>query len=280
MQKMITLDIDGTITVDLKPTPKPVVDYLHQLVENGWTIAFITGRTFHMGYDALTSLDFPFYYAFQNGAAILHMPERKMVQKHYLSKQLLPELARMCSGLSGGLIVYSGYEHEDRCYYTPNAFDKTFLSHLLERTKVFREEWIPVSSLEEIPLIEFPVVKFFGEEISAETISQRIHTTLGLDTSVIRDPFNPKYSLMQATSPGINKGQALIEIKKLAKIDGLVIAVGDDRNDYPMFERADLRVAMGDAPDSLKKHADFIAPPAAQMGIIQGLSQAIASIGG
>lgn len=280
MKRLIALDIDGTITVDLKPAPQPVVDYLHDVVESGWTVAFITGRTFHMGYEALKDLNFPFYYAFQNGAAILHMPGIELVRKKYLSNKLFSRLAGLSHGLSGGLIIYSGYELQDRCYYLPKSFDPPLLNHLLERTRIFKEEWVPVESLEEIPLIEFPVIKFFGDESSAITMSKRINDHFSLDVSVIRDPYNQKYSLMQATAPGINKGQALIEIKELAKIDGLVIAVGDDHNDLPMFEQADFCIAMGDAPDQLKKSAALIAPPASQMGIIEGLKLALKQIEG
>lgn len=280
MNGIIFLDIDGTITVDLKPTPQPVIQYLHELVDQGWTLVFITGRTFHMGFEALRAFNFPYYYAFQNGAAILHMPEKRLIQKKYLPRDLLPKLEAICEGVRGDCIIYSGYESQDRCYYIPKHFDESLLTHLLQRSDVFKEEWQPIDSFASIPLSAFPVIKYFGDEASAITVCDRIKEQFGLDTSVIRDPYDPNFFLMQATASGINKGQALREIKQLTGIKGPSIAVGDDRNDYPMFEAADICVAMEDAPEILKQKAHIIAPEASKMGVITGLQLAIESIGG
>ena len=280
MKGMIALDIDGTITSDLQPTPQPVVDYLHALVNEGWTLVFITGRTFHMGYEALKPFTFPYYYAFQNGAAILQMPERNLISRNYLSKELLGELDTLNKGLHGGFIIYSGYECNDRCLYVEKAFEKDFLNHLLKRSLVFKEEWVAAASFKDIQIEAFPVIKYFGDEESAKLAAKRIEDHFGLETSVIRDPFDPRYSLMQATAAGINKGQALQEIQRLAGVKGKTIAAGDDRNDWTMFDAADICVAMEDAPDVLKQSAHILAPPANQMGIIDGLKLAIKSIGG
>lgn len=280
MNGMIFLDIDGTITVDLKPTPQPVVDYLHELVEQGWTLVFITGRTFHMGYEALSSFNFPYYYAFQNGAAILHMPERDPVQKKYLPGELLSQLEGICDNVPGDLIIYSGYESQDRCYFIQDRFEEKLLKHLIKRSGVFKEEWSSLESFHTVPLTSFPVLKYFGDENSAKIVCERIKERFNLDASVIRDPYNPNFFLMQATSQGINKGQALKEINRLVGNKGPTIAVGDDRNDLPMFEAADISVAMEDAPEILKHHAHIIAPSANKMGIITGLKLAIESIGG
>jgi hydroxymethylpyrimidine pyrophosphatase-like HAD family hydrolase len=54
-----------------------------------------------------------------------------------------------------------------------------------------------------------------------------------------------------------------------------VIAAGDDNNDVSMFLAADICIAMASAPEHLRNAADIIAPKASEMGIIQGLQQAI-----
>ncbi len=64
MKGLIALDIDGTLTDNLKPTPAEVAAYLRFLSAEGWEMAFITGRTFHWGYTALKQLNFPYHFAF------------------------------------------------------------------------------------------------------------------------------------------------------------------------------------------------------------------------
>lgn len=276
MKGLIALDIDGTLTDDMQPVPQEVIDYLHALVDEGWVLSFITGRTFHWGYDAIKKLQYPYYYVVQNGAAILKMPQKELVQKQYLDKQILNEVDSLLEELDGGFVVYSGFEHNDRCFYTPDQFSSELLTYLKERCLIFKEEWTPLSSLEEVPLDSFPVIKYFGDEPSARKVATIIEERYNLDTPVIRDPFNPKYFLMQATSPGINKGQAVKELKKLTEIEKPVICAGDDNNDYPMLIVADVKIAMANAPDRLKEKADIIAPLASEMGIIVGLKKAIA----
>lgn len=276
MKGLIALDIDGTLTHDMQPTPQEVVDYLHALVDEGWALCFITGRTFHWGYEAIKELQFPYYYAVQNGAAILHMPEKELIQKTYIDREVLPQLASLVDDLMGGFVIYSGYEQNDRCFYAPDQFTDELLTYLKERCVVFREEWVPVPSLEDISLDSFPVVKYFGDEPSAHKVATRIEEKLGLEAPVIRDPFNERYALMQSTSPGINKGRAVNELMHTAEVDGPVIGAGDDNNDYQLLLAADIKVAMANAPDRLKEMADIIAPLASEKGIITGLQKAIA----
>ena len=74
----IALDIDGTITDATHHAPKEVVDFLHSLVDCGWEIVLITGRTFSFCHFVVRELDFPFYLGIQNGADILLMPKKSL----------------------------------------------------------------------------------------------------------------------------------------------------------------------------------------------------------
>lgn len=269
MNGLIALDIDGTLTGDLKPPPQPVIDYLHRLEEEGWAIAFITGRTFHFGFDALRGFNFPFTYAFQNGAVIMQMPEQRVIRKKYLTKPLLESLP------DNKLIVYGGYEHQDKCFYVEQNFDPELLDYFSRRTKVFHETWIPISSFEDLELSSFPVIKYFGDEISAQIIADALVRDQQMDATIIRDPFDHSMFLLQATAAGINKGHTLEELREHLGITGVTIAAGDDLNDASMFDTADICIAMANAPESMKIKADVVAPLASQMGIIQGLRTAI-----
>ena len=275
MKGLIALDIDGTITVDLKPTPTEVVQYLHQLVESGWCIIFITGRTYHWGYEALRSLDFPYFYAVQNGAAILRMPDKEVVSRKYLNRDILPVREKICGEENTDFIVYTGYERSGFCYYRPEKMDQKLLEYLEARTIAFKEHWESVKSFDKMPLNEFPVVKCFGSEEQMNRISDRVSEELQLDAPVIRDPFNESFFLMQATCPGINKGQAIRDLKKMLAFEGSIIAAGDDNNDISMLQEADIKIAMENAPEHLRRMADIVAPGAEEEGIITGLNRAM-----
>lgn len=70
------------------------------------------------------------------------------------------------------------------------------------------------------------------------------------------------------THSGANKQHA---VKQLITMLGLeqsgIIAVGDSRNDAPLFEVCGLKVAMGNADDKLKRMADYVAPSVDEDGV-------------
>ena len=59
--------------------------------------------------------------------------------------------------------------------------------------------------------------------------------------------------------------------------EGIVIAAGDDYNDITMLKSADITVVMSTAPTEILALADIVAPPAVEMGIIEGLGKAVKS---
>ncbi len=56
----------------------------------------------------------------------------------------------------------------------------------------------------------------------------------------------------------MDKGKGLLELIKILKFKGKIIAVGDSQNDIPLFNVADFKVAVGNALDEIKKIADLV----------------------
>lgn len=83
---------------------------------------------------------------------------------------------------------------------------------------------------------------------------------------------------IEITSAGLGKGHA---VKWLAEYLGAsreqVMAFGDNTNDLPMIEAAGVGVAMGNAVQELKQHADLIAPPCAEDGLARMLKDLVFS---
>ena len=68
--------------------------------------------------------------------------------------------------------------------------------------------------------------------------------------------------------PHTDKGTALtLVLEKLGLSWDNVMAIGDNFNDLPMFERAGLSVAMGNAPAKVKEKAMVIAPSNDEEGV-------------
>lgn len=276
MKGLIALDIDGTVVVEMNPIAQEVQEYLQSLVEQGWVLVFITGRTFHFAEHVLSCLPFPYFIAAQNGAVITQMPKKCVVSKKYLSNEILSSMDEICRESATDFVVYSGFETGDQCYYRPSHFSSDLLMYLKERSLAFKEVWLEKKSFDDFFLREFPCVKCFGIEKEAFFIAREIDSRLGLHVPVIKDPFREGYYVVLATHPKVSKGYALEDMIRLMNFQGAVIAAGDDNNDRSMLEKASIKVVMSTAPLDMQRSASIIAPPASQNGIIEGLDRAIA----
>lgn len=278
MKGMIALDIDGTITAEHKDLDPEVIQFFNHLAGEGWVFVFITGRTFHWGYEVLGKLAFPYYFAVHNGATILSMPSGEVVTKKHLNSSCLEGLDDIFDGKKSDYIIYTENEIGTLCYYRPKRMPLSLQKYLGERVKVFNEEWIPLESYADLPITEFSAVKYFGLKDEADLMAKEFER-LDLHAPVIKDPFNTDYYIIQATHSEVSKGHALRYLKSMLHLpEGNIIAAGDDNNDMSMLASADIRVVMATAPEYLLKEAHVIAPSARVKGIITGLKSALTLI--
>ncbi|MDP1836633.1 MAG: HAD family hydrolase [Chlamydiales bacterium] len=280
MLGLIALDMDGTITTESRTIPDEVVTFLANLYQEGWAIAFITGRTLWSSHHALEAIPFPFFLAVQNGALIISMPFREIVFKHYLDKDNLLALSAACKGHSTDVVVYSGAEFDDRCYYRPPAFQQRVLDYVKRRREAYEEIWDVLPAFEDLPIGAFASTKSFGTYEELLVLSTIFENEFNLQAPINRDPFQDGWYVLQTTAGIVNKGLAVRDLRKRVAGDGIVIAAGDDLNDLPLLLAADVKVAMANAPKVLLDVADFVAPPASELGIIAGLQQAIGGLRG
>lgn len=275
MKGIIALDIDGTITEDFHSTPSEVNAYLRSLAAEGWQLVFITGRTYSWAFRCLKDMRFPYYFAVQNGAIILEMPSKQIVNRKYLDKSIYVAMDEICAGEATDYVIYSGYENEDVCYYRPSHFSPKLLEYLKTRIDTLEETYQAVPSYTNLPITAFPSIKCFGLPEDADRIARKMESALGMHVTPVRDPFDENYRVAQATHPDATKGLALKEMAVLIGNSPLIISAGNDYNDMSMFAASDLKVVMGNAPADLFAIADIVAPSVSERGIIPGLKEAI-----
>lgn len=272
---IIALDIDGTITASKDSLELTVGNFLNQLIHEGWQLVFITGRTFSFAWPVLKNIEGTFFLAVQNGAALYQMPERRCIDNNYLKLELLAELDALFKRSGCGLLVESGYENADICYYKPKDFSEEELEYIAFRIKISPEKWEAKTAFAELPLQEFAVGKFFASESSALEMKEKLITIFPLRVIIIRDPFRPGFHLGHINHRQASKGHALEFLASMYTGSFPIIAAGDDYNDVEMLEKSTIKVVMENGPEQLKQRADIVAPSVHQQGIITGLKQAI-----
>lgn len=274
MKGIIALDIDGTVTVGSHSLDERVTNYLNDLIRNGWLLVFITGRTFSFAFSILSELSGEFYFAVQNGASLYKIPQLRCLQKYYLPFEIIADLDPLFQNESFGLLVESGKENGDRCYFKMKNFSEKERSYLNFRMKLSESGWESVETFNSLNIKDFAVGKFFASQEKALEMKGKIEKLLPLKVVVIRDPFRSGYFLAHLNAQKASKGNVIKELQKKYP-DLVVIAAGDDFNDLEMLEESSIKIVMKNAPKQMLAIADIIAQPASEQGIIEGLKEAI-----
>lgn len=269
----IALDVDGTLTAAFDSIPAQVTQYLEQLAGQGWNILILTGRALSICKLVTSAFTFPYFLGVQNGADILKMPEEQLLQRQYLTSKEIANIEEIYQGKED-LIIYSGYEKGDFCYYRPERFSQTLLTHLTHLQKQCPVPWKEVNSFDFSADFAFPLIKCFGHQEHLRIEEEKLNKIPSLQAAMIGDPIGKVLHFNLVTHFQATKGQALKKIIG-AGARGKIIAAGDDRNDLSMFAEADVSIVMETAPKDVLAKADIIASAAAKCGIIAALEKAI-----
>ncbi|HSW97131.1 MAG TPA: HAD hydrolase family protein [Candidatus Saccharimonadales bacterium] len=88
------------------------------------------------------------------------------------------------------------------------------------------------------------------------------------DVHVIKGKIGEYYGL-DITAQQATKHVSVLEYLRLLDLEPEeVVGVGDGFNDYPLLTACGMKAAMGNAPEELKKIADFVAPTQEEDGIV------------
>lgn len=274
MTKMIfASDIDKTLTDERHLIPDEVINYLEGLHQKGWEIVLLTGRTFSFAMMSVEKITFPFYLALQNGAEVLKMPEKETIFQTFLPKSVAYFVDGIYREFGEDFLLYSGLEKGDFCYYRTSRFSPWFLNYIEKLKPLASGEWVEVDGLEEIPQTSFPLIKGLGSITDLKAIQKRLASIELTTSSIIFDSVEPKMSILLITHKEVNKGIALNKLKKHCGWTSPIIAAGDDNNDIPLLEAADIRIAMKTGSPELQKIATILAESSYELGIIAALEQ-------
>lgn len=275
MKGCICLDIDGTITSDPFAIPSPVMDCFEKLYEEGWLFLFVTGRAYAFASRLFQRMKFPFFFALQNGADLIEMPQKKQITVEYLKGQFIASLEELYKDLEEDFLIYSGWKTGDFCYFRPDRFSFQMKEHLEVVQSLVDEPWKPVDDFAFLQETSFPLIKTLGSLEQMNLLHQRLSKIPEIHATCIQDPLaRGKIYLNLITAASATKGNVLKTLRKNLPKGSFFIAAGDDFNDISMLKEADFKIVMKSAPKELQELADLIAEPADRFGIIEALWKA------
>ena len=272
-------DIDKTLTDERHIIPDEVVVYLEDLHKSGWEIVLLTGRTFSFAMMSLEKINFPFYLAVQNGAEVLKMPEKEIVFQTFLPISAAHSIDGICQHFGEDFLIYSGLEQGDFCYYRTTKFSPFFLAYLEKLKRISAGDWVEIKRLKDIPQTSFPLIKCLGDPLALQKIQGKLSDIDSITSSLISDSVDSSLSILLVTHKDVNKGLIFKKIVEKCGWTCPIIAAGDDNNDIPLLQAADISIAMKTGSKDLMRHATIIANSSFEHGIIPALEEAKSRLG-
>ena len=266
--RLIALDLDGTLLDSDKRLSENNREALERAASEGVYIVPTTGRFYSAMPDVIRSLPFVRYAILINGARVIDIVTGKVLYRaemkwdhalkimEYLDTLdviydcFMDNRAWMTEALKGKIDEFSPNEHYRKMLHElrePVDELKAFVSekkHSVQKIQFFFRD----------PSIREDLIRDLSIRFPAEAISSAVINNIEINHK------------------NANKGNAITRLsKKLGFGPENVMSFGDGLNDLPMIMAAGLGVAMGNASDYIKSHADYVTDTCDNDGVAKAI---------
>lgn len=272
--KLIFLDADGTLFHHEGYIPDSAIDACIQAQKNGHKVILCTGRQRIEIFGDMLKID---YDAIIAGSGATIECDHKIIEENSFTKEESQYLTKYLLDRN----IPANFESSTKIY--ANQFTKdTMLKMVEEQCKGKSEEekakhglTILTSQITVVDRIDDLIYNKVSVIDNGKTLFKNI-----------KDDLSDKYDVIPATFAPLGKESGEIgsyHITKATGMDSIIryfnaniedtIAVGDGFNDLPMFNKAHLSIAMGNAPQAIKDKADIVTTSLDEDGVYNAFKQ-------
>ncbi len=258
-------DLDGTLLNQDAALRSGDAVRINRLTARGVRISYSTARTVRSVSRILGEIDFTLPGAapvsLMNGTMIRSMAEGRYVFYRAIARESAAAVLRIAEELGTDAFVYlldaahpvagdglvTGYRR------IANDFMRGFLA---ERTERYAKPFFTYSRAEELPGEAVYFCAMDTEE-NARRLEAALAGVPGIRITVYPGKYTPGLWYLEISPGEVSKAEAARFLRAWTGAD-LVVAFGDNFNDLPMFETADIAVAASGASDAVKAAADDV----------------------
>ncbi len=245
--KMVVLDLDDTLLNKEHSISQKTINTLEKLKNKGVEVVVATGRMYCSALPYIKQLGLFGSMITYNGAYIRDVEEDELVFHQPIELNVAREILKDAE--EAGLYA--------NIYIDDNLFVNELGPESDLYKKISRVDAIPVGKLSEY-ISQAPTKLLIVEEDLEK--NQHYRELFKEKYKDVVEVTESKAFFIEFMAKNVSKGHAIKVVANNLNI-GLdeIIAIGDSWNDIEMLQTAGLGIAMGNAPDGVKKHADMIA---------------------
>lgn len=256
--KLLVFDIDGTLVAYGKNAVEPSAQQAINLAKkNGYHLLIATGRTYYYIHDDVLENVNPEHYVTINGACITDGQGNILTAKRFTKEEV--EIMRRYAEDNN---LALGFKHNNIVAAFGNAelFIKSYNNRGTKHSVFDNTKSTPLYETE-LPMGVF----IFASRDHKEKLQKLLpHLEIAYGVG----------DTMELFPQGVDKSEAIESvIKEYGYTWDNVLSCGDAGNDIAMLEKAAIGVAMGNAEDYVKQHADYVTSDIEDNGIYNALKQ-------
>ncbi|NWG18653.1 MAG: HAD family phosphatase [Chloroflexi bacterium] len=260
--RLIAVDIDHTLLNSQQQLSERTGRALRAAIERGVRVVLATGKSFYSAAGLIEQLGLTTPCIFSQGTT-MYNPDGTLRHQQLLDPAIARQVITYAEDRGYGIALYSGTRVLTRRRDAP-MFD------LNVRYGEPMEATVPLQNL----LDSMPVNKLVVTGSDAKVV-KALRWQLGMQ-------FNGSARLLQAgvpsmmeiLPPGASKGAMLkVLLRELEIAPDEMLAAGDAENDIEMVQMAGVGVAVGNAGESLKQVADYIAASNDEDGVAEAVER-------
>lgn len=250
-------DLDGTLLNNNSMVSSKSAEIINDLTARGALITVATARTPATVVGLLSGVHLVLPAIVMTGTTLYDLSARRYINPHFVDRNTVTEAHRYLTSRGINPFVYTlhgdgklhAYHHRDM-----NRLESAFYD---QRRDLTLKQFHFGEPLDEESLNHTLLLFAVGPTDLLTESARQVSELTGQSVTCYNDIFNPDNSFMELFAPGVSKAAA---VRSLAKERGAerVVVFGDNLNDIPMFDAADVSVAVENAFDEVKAAADVV----------------------
>lgn len=249
-------DLDGTLLQPDVTISDESAAILQRLLDAGLPLTAATARTSFSVMPILRGLPFRLPLILQNGA-VLHDPQKdRIVSAASIAPEVFLQVLGIYKAHGFNGFVFCVPEDQLRCCYT-ELTTPHMRRYYTERRENYDKPFDQVETLQMLAERNPVYLSLNAPKEKLDPVYEALQAVSGISIAYYRDVYETDIWYLEVSAPDASKYHG---IQKLREITGAeqVIGFGDNLNDLPLFKACDVRIAVGNAAEDLKKLADLV----------------------
>lgn len=256
MKTLYISDLDGTLLQPNVELSKRTVNILNTLISQGVHFTVATARSIASVRTILRDVTMKLPIILMNGVCIYDLSKNEYLKVETFGKESAKLLMSIISSNKLKGFAYTMKDGVMSTYYE-DLSNRALRDFYQERVTLYKKPFLKIEDfglLAEEPLIYFTVMDL---KENLDLIYPYVANTPDLNSVMYKDNYSPDMWYLEIFSKNASKYHAVQYIRDYLGVDS-VTCFGDNRNDLPLFEASDHRIAVANAVEELKARADEV----------------------